>query len=209
MWLLSVSQLSVDLIREHKEIMLLHNLCNLLKILAGHDRTGRIVRERKHQNFRLRRDLLKQFLRSQAELIFLFQFDNHRNSICKNRTRIIGDIARLWDQNLVPRIEHRTHRKVNRLTAADRHNNLRVRVIGNVVLSVHIIVNLLTQFLQTCIGGIKRSSLFQRIDAFLADVPRRIKIRLAHAEGDRIFHLAYNVKELTDSRPRNRFNLVR
>ena len=69
MGFLSVSQLGIDLITEHEQVMLFYNLCDRLKILSTHNRAGRIVRERKHQKLRLWRDRSFKFLSRQAEFI--------------------------------------------------------------------------------------------------------------------------------------------
>ena len=41
-------------------------------------------------------------------------------------------------------------------------------------------------------------SFFQAINTLVADMPRRIKIRLADTKGDCVLHLMYHIEELTD-----------
>ena len=64
--------------------------------------------------------------------------------------------------------------------------------------SLKIRCNLHAQLLQSGIGGIKGSPLFQRINTLIANVPRRVKIRLAHSERDHIVHLRNNIEKLPD-----------
>ena len=73
-------------------------------------------------------------------------------------------------------------------------------VIGYALFSPDRIADLLTQILQTGIGGIKGSSFFQGIDTLVPDVPGSIKIRISHTQRDGILHLAYNVKKFADTR---------
>ena len=46
---------------------------------------------------------------------------------------------------------------------------------------------------------VEGTPLFQGVDTLLADMPGCLKIRLAHAQGDGVLHLAYNIKEFTDT----------
>ena len=59
--------------------------------------------------------------------------------------------------------------------------------------------NLHSQLLESGVGGIESASLFQRVNTLVADVPGRVKIRLADSQRNRVFHFRYNVKESADA----------
>ena len=82
-------------------------------------------------------------------------------------------------------------------------------VIGYALFSPDRVADLLTQILQTGIGGIKGSSFFQGIDTLVPDVPGSIKIRFSHTQRDGILHLAYNIKKFTDPGGRDTYDFVR
>ena len=196
-----VGQCAVNLIGEDIQIMVHAEFCDRLEILARHDRSCRIVRERQNQDLRLRRVSGLEFLECQLELIFFLHLDNHRHAACQNRTRFIGNVARLRNDDLISRIEHRTQRDIDRLGAADRNHDLLVRIVDDIVQFVLLQRDLIAQRLQTGIGRVESTSLFQRIDAFLADVPRRLKVRLADAQRNdlRIIHLSHEIEIFPDA----------
>ena len=179
MLFLSISQLGINLIRKNKQIVFYYNFCNLLQLAAVHHRSGGVVGEGKNQKLCLRRNLFQKLFRRQTELILFLQLNRNRNTSGQNSTGHIGNIAGLRNQNLVSRIQHGPHGNINALAAAYRYYNLLVRIIADMTASLQIIVNLHSEIPQTCIGCIKGSSFFQRIDAFLPDMPGRIKIRFS------------------------------
>ena len=107
-------------------------------------------------------------------------------------------ITRLRKKHLITWIQHSPHSQVYGFTAADCHKYLSLLII-KVILSAQITAYLLLQFLKTGIGRIIGPAMFQGINAFLADVPWRVKIRLAYTQGYSIRHLAHDIKKLTDT----------
>ena len=53
------------------------------------------------------------------------------------------------------------------------------------------------------------AALFERIDGRFADVPRRVEIRFADAEGDDFFLLRHDVEELADAGFGNIADMIR
>ena len=174
----SVRQLRIDLIGEHINILFNADLCNLLQILPPHHTAGRIVRKRHYENLRLICNRRQKLFLRQAELIFLFQFNCHRYAVCQHDTWHIGNVARLRNEHLIARIQHRTKCHINSFAAAYRYKNLMKRIIGYLKSASEILCDRHTQFLQTGIGRIKGPSLFQCINTLITNMPRRIKIRL-------------------------------
>ena len=180
--------------------MLLNDLCNSLEIRLFHNGSRRIVGERKDQDLRLVRDCCFQFLCSQAEFILRLQVNDHRSRSCQDRTGFIGYVAGLGDQDFISRIAHGTQPDIDCLRATDCHQHFMLPVIGYALFSLDRVADLLTQILQTCIGGVKGSSLFQGIDALIPDVPGSVEVRFSHTERDCILHLTYNIKKFADTR---------
>jgi galactose-1-phosphate uridylyltransferase len=56
------------------------------------------------------------------------------------------------------------------------------------------------QFDRAEVRGVVRLALFERVNAGLADVPRRVKIRLADAERNHVLHLGDDFKKVADAR---------
>ena len=198
--LLFISKLRIDLVRHNKNVMFFDNFRNGFQIRLLHDGTGRVVRERKDQHFCLVRDRCFQFLCSQAEFILRLQINDHRRCSCQDRTGLIGYITGLGDQHFVSRITHGTQSDVDSLGTTDRYQHFVLPVIGYTLFSLDRVADLLTQILQTCIGGVKGSSLFQGIDALIPDVPGSVEVRFSHTERDCILHLTYNIKKFADTR---------
>ena len=134
-----VGKLCINLIREDIEVVLLDDRHELLEVLLLHDGTGRVVRERQHEELRLRRDLLEKLLRGQTELVLLFELDRHRHTTRHNGTRGVGNVARLRDEDLIARIQHAAHREVDRLGATDGDHALAQRVVAYTEAAVDII----------------------------------------------------------------------
>ena len=58
------------------------------------------------------------------------------------------------------------------------------------------------------VGGVEGTPLFQGVDTLLADMPGRLKVRLAHAQGNGVLHLADNIKKLADPGRRYLYDLI-
>ena len=204
---LLVSQLRVDLVGHDKNILLHTDLRDLTQILLLQDGSRRIVRKRQYQNLCFLRDRVEQFLRRQAELVFLFQIDDHRHAARQNHTGLIGHIAGLGNQHFLPRVQHHTHADVDRLRTAHCDQDLLHRIILQILTSLHIVGDLLPQLLQSGVGCIECAPFLQRVDSLIPDVPGRVKVRLAHPQRNRIRHLTYNIKKFPDTRERDIHNL--
>lgn len=155
--------------------MLLNDLCNSLEIRLFHNGSRGIVGKRKDQYLRLVRNGCFQLLCCQAEFILCLQVNDHRSRSCQDRTGLIRYVAGLGDQDFISRIAHGTQSDINCLRATDRYQHFVLPVIGYTLFSPDRVADLLTQILQTGIGGIKGSSLFQGIDTLVPDVPGSIK----------------------------------
>ena len=199
MVLLLVAELSVDLVRQDENVLLLHDLRDFPKVLLLHDGTGGVVGEGQHQKLRPVGELLQQLLRGQPEFVLLLQLDDDRHTARHPGTGHIGHIARLRNQHLITRIQHDPHGHVNGLGAADGHHGFLHGIIVHAVLPLHIGGNLLPQLPETRIGGIEGASLLQGMNALLPDMPGSIKVRLAHAQRDGILHFRHNIEELPDA----------
>ena len=206
--LLRIGQFPVDFVGHYKYIMSDNHLGNGLQILPLHNCAGGIVGKGQNQKLGSVRDRRLQLLRGQTEFIFRLQINDNGRSPRHNGTGLVGDIAGLGNQHFLPRIQHGPHSDVDSLGTSHGDQHLLYGVIVHSVLPVHIMADLLAQLFQPCIGGVKGSSLFQRIDSLVPDMPGRIKIRLAHAQGNCVLHLADNVKKFPYSGWFNSHNFI-
>ena len=196
----TVGKFAVDLIRDNDDILLDAHLRDGLEVFLRHDGAGRIVREREHEKFRLLGDRVAKFLRRQAEFIFLLKRDLHRHALCQDDARLVTHVARLRDDDLIARADHGADCKIDRLAAAHRHEDLSLRLIQNAVVPVYIRTDLVAQLHKTRVRRIVRARFLEGVDALLADVPRRRKIRFADTQTDGALHLRDDVEKFADAR---------
>ena len=193
-----VGQLRIDLIGDDIEVILDDDFRDRLQFLPGHDRTGRIVREGQDQHLGLRRDFCPEILRHQLEAVLLLQFQDHRDAVSEDNAGLVGHIAGLRDDDLVPGIQHGAEGKVDSFGTADRDRDLGIRIVGNAETALQIPRDLRLQLKETGVAGIEGPSALQRIDTLFPDGPGRVEIRLADTQGDGVLHGADNVKKLPD-----------
>ena len=74
-----------------------------------------------------------------------------------------------------------------------------LRVVDEAVLAQHIVRYLLAQLRQPGVRGVEGAPLLQRVDALLADVPRRVEVRLADAERYDVGNLVRYVEEAANA----------
>ena len=194
-----VGQLRINLVGEYVQIMLDADLRDRLEVRPCHDRPGRIVRKWKHEDLCLRCDRRFHLLRCQSELILLLKRDDDRDRVRKDRARLVGNIAGLWNQHLVSGINHGAKGQIDSLRSADRDEDLGYRIIIHAQPSADIGCDLCAELLQTGVRCIEGPSALKRVDALVPDRPGRIKVRLPDAKRDDIIHLRHNVKKFSDA----------
>ena len=181
MLLAAVREVAVDLVGDDDEVVLLGEGGNREQVLARHDGARRVVRVADEQHLRLWRHVLLELVRRDAELIL--DLGRHGDGLAarEDRAGLIGDVARLRDEDFVARREDGAHDEVERLADADRHEDVRVSIVGAVVLLLVVLGNLLAQLGQAAVGRVRGVALLKAVDAALADGPRRDEVRLADA----------------------------
>ena len=173
--------------------------CYLFKVAPLHDGTRRVAGVGKYQRFGFVRYQRAQFRRGDFEIVFRLGFKNDGHTAAKSRQRLVADITRLWNNNLIARLNDGVQCGSNGFTAADGNENLGFRVVGDVVLSLGIHGDFPAESGHAPIGRVSRCAPLERADASRADLPRRRKIRLADAEGNDSFHGVGKVKETADA----------
>ena len=195
-----ISKLRINLIRHDKYVMFSDDLRDLLQILPLHNGPRRIIREGQNQYLCLFRYGIFQFLRRQAELIFFLQFNSDRHSARHNGTGLIGHKTWLRDQHLISGIHHSAQTDINRLGTSHRDQHLMLRIVSHTLLSLYVIADLLPQLHQSAVRSVECAPFFQGINTLVPDMPRCVKIRLSHAEGDGVVHLADDIKKFPNTR---------
>ena len=197
--LAGVGQLRVDLVREHVEIMLDDDGNELFQVFLLHDRAGRVVREGEHEDLALVGDRRFELLRLQAEFVLRLQVDDDRDRVREDRARLIGDVARLGNDDFVALVDHRAEHEVDGLGAADGDQDFFPGIISDALRALDVVRDLGAELQESRVRGVERPAALQRIDALVAHVPRRVEVRLADAERDRVGHLADDVEEFPDA----------
>ena len=196
----AVGQLGIDLVGKDKDILLDADLRDLLEIVTLHDRARGIVRERQNEHFRFVGDRRAQVVRSETEVILVFGVDDDRYAACHYGQRLVADERGLGNDDLVPSFHQRAEREVDRLAAAHGDERLRLRLICNAEAPFVVFRDFLQQVGKAAVGRVPCSALLQTADALVADMPRRLEIRLADTQRDHVLHLIRDIKELADSR---------
>ena len=194
-----IIQLAIHLVGQHDEIMLLRELQDLQNLFAVQRRARRIAREVEEHRLRLRRHLLLQRGDRQPELVFDACLDADRNRVREPDRRRVGDEARLVVEHLVARRAERADRKVDRLGDADRDKDLLLPVEVRGEAPREIAVDRLPKRRRTEIRGVVRAAVLQTGHRRAGDVPGRVEVGLAHAEGHDVLRLRDDVEELPNS----------
>ena len=180
--LAAVRQVAVDLVGDDDEVVLLGKGRDGQEILARHDGACRVVRIADEQRLRPGGHVLFELVRRDAELVL--NLGRHGDGLAarENRAGLVGDVARLRDQDLVARREDGAHDEVERLADTDCHEDVGVGIIRAAVLVGVVAGNLLAQLGQAAVCRIRGVSLLEAVDAALADGPGRDEVWLADAE---------------------------
>ena len=192
---LLVAELAVNFVRDYEQVVLEYHGDELFEVGALHYRARRVVRVRDEQGLRLGRYRGLELLRLKAELRLRGELYRHRHAVCEPDARLVGDVARLGIDDLVAGVQRRAECDVYRLAAANREDYLVLRVVNEAVLAVHVVRDLVAQLGQTGVRGVEGAPFLKRVDAFFADVPRSVEVRLADAERDDVGYLVRDVEQ--------------
>jgi hypothetical protein len=132
-----VGQRRVDLVGEHCQVVLPGERRDLPELLAGHRRTCRVVRVAEHEVISLARPVLGQQVGGERERLRLTGRDRQDLAACEQHARDVGDVRRLDDGNRVAGIDQRTEGEVEPLARPSGHEDLRLRIVTQVVPGRH------------------------------------------------------------------------
>jgi len=90
-------------------------------------------------------------------------------------------------------------RDVQRLADAHGNENFVLRPVAGGIIFFNVMADGAAQFDRAEVRGVMRLAFFQRIDAGLPNVPRRVKIRFAHPQRDGILHLGHEVVKIANA----------
>ena len=141
-----ISQFTVNFITDNENIMFDTELCNRLQIFFRHNGACRIVRERQYQNLCLWCNRSFQFFCCQFKFIFFLKRNDHRNSVCHNRTRQIRHITRLRNEHFISGVEHTAKSDIYCLASAYSDKCFMYCIVFYMDLSLKIITDLFSQF---------------------------------------------------------------
>ena len=144
--------------------------------------------------------MTSEFFFSQLELILIFEINYNGLAASQTYTRYVGYVARLRDYDFVPWIKHGTECKVDSFGTTNSDYCFCSWIIGNVIFSFIPFTDFFSKFDKSRIRCVVGLASLERIDSLVYNMPRGIKIWFASTERDSIWHLAYDVEELSDSR---------
>ena len=127
-----IGQLSIDLIRDHQQIVSLDDRRDGLQVLPPHDCASRIIGIRQDQRLGSIRDARLQQFRRKAEVILCPRLQRHGLSAREGHARRIAHIARIRDQYLLSRFDRGPQRKIDRFAGADRDDDLCLRIVFDI-----------------------------------------------------------------------------
>ena len=199
MALAAEGQFRIDFIGKHQYVRPAQDFRQRFQIHPFHNAARWVAGIRQNQQLGAVGQRAAQHFGGHAEVMLRRGFQNYGNPARQPHERLVADIARLRNDDLIPGADHRADCPVDGFRAAHRDQNLVRRVVGKPVFALHPVRNFLPQLFQTAIGGIARFSRLQREDARLADLPRGRKIGFSHAERDDILHRVRDVKKFPDA----------
>ena len=199
MFLVAVGEISVYFIGNDDEVMLFCKVRHGQKILFSHNGAGGVVGVANEKRLGLFGDMLFQLCCRDAEGVFLLGRHSHRHAAGQDSASLVGYIAGLRDQHLVSRGEDSTHGYVQGLADTYGDKDICIPVVGSAIILLVVPGYLLPQLRHATVGGVGSIALLQSIDAGFPDGPGGHEVRLSYAQGNDIFHLGSDVKELADA----------
>ena len=139
----AIGQLGINLIADNQQFPLPDYLGQFLQFFTAHDRTGGIVGIGQNQRLGPRGDCFPDTLRRKAEVRVLPGFHAHGRTAGKNHAGAIAHIAGFRHQHLVPVGDQRPQRHVDGFTGANRHQNLLLGIVGDLVAPLQVAADLL------------------------------------------------------------------
>ena len=183
MAVLTVDNVLVHLIRDHKGVIPLCELRDLLHLFHRKYFSTGIRRITEDQCLRTG---LKRPFQSFAVIMEIRRHKRHIDRICPGEDRVcpIVFIERAENRNLVSRIAHRHHRCHHGLRSSTGHNDLLIRIDRTIpFLCIHVCQSIAEIFRSECDRILVRA-MFRRHLQCLQDLLRWIKIRESLAQID-------------------------
>ena len=182
MLLLIIAQFGVNLICEHKQVILHANGSNRLQRLARSDGARRVRREIQHQHLGARGNGGLQLGWIQGKEVVNTRLHRLGGAVRHHHCGGIAHITGLVVQHLIPRVQQTAQRQVDSLTHTHGGQNLTQRVVLHMEEIRHILADSAAQALQAIVTGVGCVPLLQGGNSSLADIPRSHEIRLTDAQ---------------------------
>ena len=196
-----IKQFAVNLVAQTPDLMLLYNLGNLSKLVSRNDAAGRVTWRTEHNSLSfLCTGSFNLFCCRVKTVHTSIQMNNL--SIAESRKRLVRNITRLADNNLIARVQNRTKHKVQTLTRPNSRQNLSFRIVVKLI-AFKVFCNFLAQLNQAPVRCIRSVPLFQMVKSLFPHNPWSRKVRLTDTQRNNIIMSNAKLKKLTDSRRRN------
>ena len=190
----AVGEVAVDFVGDDDEIVLFGEGGDFLKVILRHDGACRVVWVADQKRLRSLRHVRLKFFGCDAEVVFELCGDGHGLAARKGHAGLVGDVARLGNQDFIAGREYGAHGDVERLADADGDEDVFCRFIGNAVAARVVRGNFFTQFEHAAVCRVGGVALLKPVDTAFADRPRRDEVRFADAQGYDVLHLGGDVE---------------
>ena len=137
------------------------------------------------------------------QVVFDACVDRHRHAAAKDDFRLVGDKTRLWDDDLVTRVNDSRHRQVERFRHAHGDEQLGFRVVPDAIELLEVAGQRAAQLDRARVGRVMRFALAQAVHPGTDDLGWRHKIRLADAQADDVLHRRGDFEEAAETGRRN------
>ena len=194
----AVGEFGIDLVRNDQKVVFFEDGYDFFELFARHDAARRVVGIGEHERLGFGGDRRLERFGREYESVFLHAAHGNGRSARKKHAGQVGHISGVGNQNFVARLADGAQDEVDALARADRHDDVLGGIFGGKALR-HISGDKLAQGGQPAVARVLGVSALDALDRRVADVPRRYKIRLAHAEGDGVLHLRHDVEKLADA----------
>ena len=179
----AVNQLFVDLIGNHNQVVLLHDLGQLLQRFPGLHCAGGVAGGVHHQHLGPGGDEALDLGQIQLVVILLPQLIGDR--LCPEEVGHVDIVQpnRVRHQDLVPLIEKGGYGGIGALAHTDGHQDL-VGDVGDAVVPLELVADGFAQLIGAVVGGVKDVSLANALIQRLLDDLGGIKVRAADLHMD-------------------------
>jgi hypothetical protein len=193
-------EFGINFVAEDEQIFFDGELRDGFELRAVAGAAGGIARQIQHEQLAAGLPRGDQRFSGEREIILGKRRHGNRLAVRERDARMITHVARLVKHHLVAGIDQCADSNINRFGHTDRDDDFVLGPVADVEIVFDVTIDGAAQFDEAKVRGVVRLAFFQRVNRRFANMPGRVKIRLADAERDHVLHLRDDFKKVADAR---------